>query len=160
MFFVSTLNEIRSMKRTFGFTLIFALAVIGTIGLYSFSLKSNYEYDPEILMETEYLVRVLKSTKAAKPHIFNVGPMENIKGAKAMGSANTPEGMEKFKEHVDKLPLDASIVIYCGCCKLENCPNVNAPVIYMEARGYTNFKILNIKDDLATDWIDKGYPMN
>lgn len=148
------------MKRKFGFRVIFALAVITTIGLYSFSLKSNYEYDPELLMEPETLVKILKNPKAVKPQVLNVGPMENIKGSKPMGSANTPEGMEKFKAHIDKLPLDASIVIYCGCCKLGNCPNINAPVIYMDARGYTNYKILNIKEDLTVDWIDKGYPMN
>jgi len=126
--------------------------------LFSFVNQTD-PFDADQLMDPAALAARLKDPKAKKPVILNVGPMDLIRNAKDMGIGSTQEGMETFKAYVDKLPLHQEIVIYCGCCKLGNCPNIKKTDLYLEMRGYTNHKILNIPTSLDDDWVKKGYPM-
>lgn len=139
---------------------IFTVTLLSTIifGLFSFTFQDD-PWEPYQLLDPAQLAKVLKDPKAKKPEILNVGPMEKIKLAKDMGVCSTEEGIQTFKAHVDKLPIEREIVIYCGCCKLQNCPNIKKTMLYLNARGYTNAKLLNIPTSLDDDWVKKGYPM-
>ncbi len=145
---------IKSLRGNF---YLIALAV-AAFSLFSFVLQ-NDPWDASQLIEPAVLAKKLNDPKAAKPVILNVGPMEKIKYAKDMGAGASQKGIEAFKAYVDKLPLQQEIVVYCGCCKLVNCPNIKNTMLYLETRGYTNFKLLNIPTSLEDDWIKKGYPM-
>ncbi len=57
-------------------------------------------------------------------------------------------------------PRNKEIVIYCGCCPLSGCPNIEPAYRKLEEMKFSNFKILDLPQDLQEDWIDKGYPMN
>lgn len=117
---------------------------------------------PADLISPADLAARLKS--AGKPAIVYVGfPVlyrsNHIPGALFAGPASKPEGLEALKQAVAKLPKNAEIVIYCGCCPWSHCPNVRPAFRALRDLGYTRVKVLEIPTNLATDWIDKGYPV-
>lgn len=100
----------------------------------------------------------------AKPAILYVGfPVlyygARIPGAVLAGPAAKPEGLEALKRAVAKLPKNKNIVIYCGCCPFDHCPNVRPAFMLLHELGYTNVKVVIIPTNLHTDWIAKGYPI-
>ncbi len=51
------------------------------------------------------------------------------------------------------------VVVYCGCCTAQNCPNIRPSFAYLKEQGFTNVRLLDIETGLYPDWVDKGYPM-
>ncbi|MBI4929493.1 MAG: hypothetical protein HY841_01935 [Bacteroidetes bacterium] len=92
-----------------------------------------------------------------KPILLSIGFGGGIKGSKEIGAANAKEGIENLKKELTKLPKDADIVIYCGCCPFEHCPNIRPAFQLLNEMKFTNHKLLNLSHNLKTDWIDKGY---
>ena len=39
------------------------------------------------------------------------------------------------------------------------CPNIRPAFKELAAEGFTNIKVLDLKKNLQTDWVDKNYPM-
>ena len=59
--------------------------------------------------------------KATPPTILQVGfsklyQQAHIPGAIYAGPANSEAGLAALRAEAEKLPRDAAIVIYCGCC--------------------------------------------
>src|SRR5579884_773036 len=84
-----------------------------------------------------------------KPLVFYVGfPVlyrtNHIPGALFAGPASKPDGLEALKQAVAKLPKDADIVIYCGCCPWNHCPNVRPAFRALRDLGYTRVKVVEI----------------
>ncbi|MDQ6761995.1 MAG: rhodanese-like domain-containing protein [Bacteroidota bacterium] len=98
-------------------------------------------------------------TKQNDATIFSVGPGAVIPNSVDIGMVKEEANMNKFKEAVDKLPKDAHIVIYCGCCPFEKCPNVRPAIAYLKDQLYTNYYLLDLATNIKMDWIDKGYPV-
>ena len=94
------------------------------------------------------------------PVIFSIGPSAYIKGSINIGNAKEKENLEKFKEQVSKLPKNTAIVIYCGCCPVEHCPNIRPAFNLLTKMNFTNYKLLNLEHNIKVDWINKGYPRN
>lgn len=112
------------------------------------------------LIEVEPLLKLINSpNKAQVPTIINVGPMQNIKYAVTYGTASNDDAMAKIKTAATTMKKDKPVVVYCGCCKMENCPNVQPAYDYFISAGFKNVKVLNLKEDLAADWVAKKYPM-
>lgn len=111
------------------------------------------------LMEPSALVAMLANTKVQKPHIYNIGVVENIQGAKNMGAASEKENLDKFKKAIMGLPKNSTVVIYCGCCPFSRCPNIRPAFKAMQLAGFKNGFLLNIPNNIKTDWINKGYPL-
>ncbi len=118
-----------------------------------------FAYPTEKLLPPAKLAEIIKDPKLAKPMIINVGPTPLIKGAKYIGAAEDPANKERLKSMVKDLPKNKDIVLYCGCCKLEDCWNIHEADKIMTSMGFTNFKILNMPEDFSVDWHVKGYPM-
>lgn len=112
----------------------------------------NQLIEPSALAKSIY-------TKQNDATIFSVGPGAVIPNSIDIGSVKEEDNMQKFKEEVKKLPKDAHIVIYCGCCPFEHCPNVRPAIAYLKKESYTNYYLLDIPQNIKTDWIDKGYPV-
>jgi thiosulfate/3-mercaptopyruvate sulfurtransferase len=111
----------------------------------------------------EELVSVLKS-KDAKPLVLQVGShnffvQAHIPASAYVGYGSTPEGIDRLRLRVAKLPKNASIVLYCGCCPWSRCPNVNPAYGELQKLGFTNVKVLYIANNFGADWVDKGYPV-
>jgi thiosulfate/3-mercaptopyruvate sulfurtransferase len=112
------------------------------------------------LVQPDQLAKAL----AGKPAVFQVGPnvlyrSKHIPGAIFAGPGNKAEGVALLKAEVAKLPKDREIVIYCGCCPWDKCPNMQPAFAALKEMGYTKVKALYIPENFKTNWIDKGYPV-
>lgn len=110
------------------------------------------------LMAPADLAAMIHDPNAKKPVIICVGPGALIKGSLDMGPANEKENLEKLKQQLNKLSRDANVVIYCGCCPFEHCPNIRPAFTLINEMKFSNAHLLNIKHNIKTDWIAKGYP--
>lgn len=115
-------------------------------------LGMDNPWSPNELMEPAEL-----AAATTKPLIFNIGVVEDIKGAKHIGAASSAENLAKFKKEITGLPKNTTIVFYCGCCPFTKCPNIRPAFRELKAAGFTNIKLLNLSTNLKTDWIAKGY---
>ena len=76
-----------------------------------------------------------------------------------MGAASEKENLERFKKALKALPKTSLVVVYCGCCPMERCPNVRPAFQALQSAGFTNARLLNLPTNIKVDWINKGYPM-
>ena len=95
-----------------------------------------------------------------KPVIFNIGVMENIPGARSTGAASEKANLDAFKKALIKVPKSTMVVVYCGCCPFEKCPNVRPAFQLVKDLGFINARLLNLPTNLKTDWLSKGYPVS
>lgn len=82
-----------------------------------------------VQMQPAELAAMLKAGNA--PTILQVGfnvqyQQAHIPNAKYAGPGNSENGLLNLKGSVDALPRDRMLVVYCGCCPWEKCPNVAA----------------------------------
>jgi thiosulfate/3-mercaptopyruvate sulfurtransferase len=82
----------------------------------------------------------------------------HIPGTDYAGPGSKPEGIELLKKAVEGQPHNRAIVLYCGCCPWEKCPNIRPAVAALHEMGFTNVKAVVIPENFKTDWVDKGYP--
>ncbi len=114
------------------------------------------------VLETAELAKTLQS--GSGPAIFMVGPRilyngDHIKGAAFAGPAGNAAGLTLLREQTARLPKDTAIVIYCGCCPMEHCPNIRPAFAALRDAGFQNVKVLRIPTNLVTDWTNRGYPV-
>jgi thiosulfate/3-mercaptopyruvate sulfurtransferase len=115
------------------------------------------------LVQPEELVEILSGPVTGRPLLLHIGVPDlfrrmHISGSTFVGMTSTPQGIQKLKETVEKLPLDTGIVIYCGCCPWDVCPNTRPAFTALQELGFTNVKVLYIPHNLQRDWAEKGYP--
>jgi len=108
-------------------------------------------------MEPGELATVIKAKKNI-PLIFSVGPSAIIPKSKDIGMCRDAENLKNLREKLKDEPKDKEIVIYCGCCPFDHCPNVRPAIELLKELKFTNWKLLDIPHNIKTDWIDKGYP--
>jgi thiosulfate/3-mercaptopyruvate sulfurtransferase len=60
---------------------------------------------------------------------------------------------------VAALPKDREIVVYCGCCPYDMCPNIKPALETLRQMGFTKVKALVMPKNFAADWVDQGYPV-
>ena len=123
------------------------------------SLDKRNTWTEKDLMEPSALAVIISNPKAKQAQIFNIGVVEDIKGAKKMGGASVKANLEKFKNALSSLPKNTLVVVYCGCCPFEKCPNIRPAFNLMKSMGFTNGKLLNLPTNLKQNWIDKGFPL-
>jgi thiosulfate/3-mercaptopyruvate sulfurtransferase len=83
----------------------------------------------------------------------------HIAGASFNGTASTDEGLTSLKEWVEHLPRSTNLVIYCGCCPFDKCPNIRPAYAALSNMGFKKVRVLVLPTNFATDWVDKGYPI-
>lgn len=83
----------------------------------------------------------------------------HIPGSVYAGPGSKTEGIEMLKKAVEGQPKNRAIIVYCGCCPWEKCPNMRPAFTALREMGYTNLKAMAIPENLKTDWTDKGYPI-
>lgn len=123
------------------------------------SLDKRDNWTQKDLIEPAALAAILANPKAKQPLIYNIGVVENIKGAKSLGAASEKENLERLRKTLSGLPKTSSVVVYCGCCPFSRCPNIRPAVAMLKSMGFINGKLLNIPTNVKKDWIDKGYPL-
>jgi thiosulfate/3-mercaptopyruvate sulfurtransferase len=83
----------------------------------------------------------------------------HIPGASFYGTASKEEGLADLKKSVAALPRSTNIVIYCGCCPFDKCPNIRPAYKALHEMGFTHVRLLVLPTSFAADWVEKGYPM-
>jgi thiosulfate/3-mercaptopyruvate sulfurtransferase len=101
---------------------------------------------------------------AQKPVVLYVGPQAfyaqgHIPGAEFIGPVGKPEGMEKLRARAASLRKDGAVVIYCGCCPWDHCPNIRPAFAELKKQGFTNVRVLYLPTSFGVDWKDKGLPV-
>ena len=101
--------------------------------------------------------------KGAPPALLHVGFAvlyrgKHIPNSVYTGAASTPEGLATLKAAAGKFPRDAEIVVYCGCCPWDHCPNIKPAMELLRQMGFTRVKALYIPTNMVKDWFDPGYP--
>ena len=145
------------MKKRFYPILLIAAALIAV----AFTAKDHSEpWTEQQLMEPADLAKILNDSTNEPPILLNIGSVGDILGAEDIGAAKSEDGLENLRIRLTTVPKDADIVIYCGCCPFENCPNIRPAFSLVNEMKFTHHKLLNLPDNLKVDWIDKGYPMS
>ena len=140
--------------------LIFSVvAIVMALSAFNVLKKQGEPWTKNQLMEPSVLAKEIKEG-GDKTLIFSIGPSGLIKGSVEIGAVQEKENLEKFKRMLLNTPKEKSIVIYCGCCPFENCPNIRPAFELLKELKFTNHTLLNLPNNLKVDWIDKGYPMN
>lgn len=102
--------------------------------------------------------------KASAPAVFQVGfnvlyKAKHVPGATYAGPGNKEEGLAELKKAVADVPKDRQIVLYCGCCPWDHCPNMKPAYSLLHSLGYANIKVVEIPNNFVKDWAEKGYPV-
>jgi thiosulfate/3-mercaptopyruvate sulfurtransferase len=114
------------------------------------------------LIQPEELKNLL-SVGAGAPLVIQVGSRiffqeSHIPGAKYAGPGSQPAGIQALETTVAAAPKDKFIVLYCGCCPWDRCPNVGPAFARLHDLGYTNVKVLYLAHNFGDDWVRKAYP--
>lgn len=139
------------MKKALAFPFLFTLFSIVA------SAQAPINWTKDQLLQPSELAKTIAGKKDL-PLIYSVGPGALIPSSTAIGMVKEEENMAGFKKQLAALPKNTAIVIYCGCCPFEHCPNVRPAISALKESGFTNYKLLDLPHNLKADWIDKGYP--
>ncbi len=120
--------------------------------------QNSENWTQDQLIEPSTLAATIKSNKQL-PVVFSIGPGAIIPNSIDIGMTKDEQNMAKFRSEVNKLSKSANIVVYCGCCPFERCPNVRPAIAFLKSASYTNYHLLNIPHNIKTDWIAKGFPV-
>jgi thiosulfate/3-mercaptopyruvate sulfurtransferase len=117
------------------------------------------------LLQADELNRLLHVQGANKPLVLQVGShmlfaQAHIAGSEYAGAGSQTEGLKQLQDRVAPLPRKSFIVLYCGCCPWSRCPNVGPAFKQLQNMGFTNVKVLYLANNLGSDWVDKGYPVD
>lgn len=120
-------------------------------------------WTPAQLVQSAEFARELESAKDAnRPTILYVGFRTlfdggHIPGATFHGQAGTAQGLAELKKWAATRPRASNLVIYCGCCPFEHCPNIRPAFIALREMGFHKLRVLAMPESFAVDWVDKGY---
>lgn len=126
-------------------------------------VKPSDPWQTNQLIDPDQLANSLAATNGEKPLVICVGfsvlyQGGHIAGAKFAGPGSRPEGIQTLKRAVRGVPPDKKIVLYCGCCPWEKCPNIRAAFRAMQEWGFKDVEALYVPTNLRKDWIAKGFP--
>jgi thiosulfate/3-mercaptopyruvate sulfurtransferase len=125
----------------------------------AFIKKQTEPWRPDQLMAPKDLADIINSSTEVKPLIISVGPAGFIKDAIDIGPAQEKENLKKLKKLLSEEKKDREIVIYCGCCPFQKCPNIRPAFSLLNSMKFTRHKLLDLPHNLKADWINYGYPM-
>jgi 3-mercaptopyruvate sulfurtransferase SseA len=116
------------------------------------------------LIQPDELNRILHARDSEKPLILQVGShvmyaQAHIPGAEYVGPGSQADGVAQLRGRIASLPRKTFIVIYCGCCPWDRCPNVGPAYQLLHDMGFARAKVLYLADNFGADWANKGYPV-
>jgi rhodanese-related sulfurtransferase len=116
------------------------------------------------LLKPEALVQLLQTSSKDKPLILQVGShmlfaQAHIPGSEYAGPGSQPAGIEQLQNRVNALSRKKLIVLYCGCCPWNHCPNLGPAFAKLREMSFTNVKVLYLANNFGADWAYKGYPV-
>lgn len=113
---------------------------------------------PNQVLDPWTLAVSLQSPDSASSLVISIGPGAIIKGSLDIGAVKEQENLARLQQFLEEIPRDKEIVLYCGCCPFDKCPNIRPAFRLMNSMGFQHHRLLNLKTNIKVDWIDKGYP--
>jgi thiosulfate/3-mercaptopyruvate sulfurtransferase len=92
----------------------------------------------------------------APPFLYRAG---RIPGAVLHGPMTSPTAIDELTAWAQPLPRSTDLVIYCGCCPMDQCPNIRPAYKLLKDLGFTRVRVLALPTSFATDWLGHGYPV-
>ena len=105
-------------------------------------------------------LNIIISKQNKLPNIISVGPGKVIPNSIGVGECRYEKNLNILKNHLLSFSKDSEIILYCGCCPFKDCPNIRPAFSLLNSLGYKNHKLLNIRNNIKTDWIDMNYPID
>jgi len=117
------------------------------------------------LVSPDSLAAELRAPGREQPLLVHVGFQSlyragAIPGSRYAGPGSRPEGIAALAAAVRDVPRDRPIVLYCGCCPWEHCPNVAPAYRKLHALGFKNARVLHVTRNFQSDWADRGFPVD
>ena len=127
--------------------------------------KDEDPWMAEQVVQPAQLVAELQGGEAQRPTVVYVGfktlyAGAHIPGAVYHGPGSTEHGISDLKKFAAALPKEADVVLYCGCCPLEKCPNLRPAFRALKELGISRLRVLALPNNFNADWVEKGYPIN
>lgn len=83
----------------------------------------------------------------------------HVPDASFHGTGSTEQGLAELKAWATSLPRSNELLIYCGCCPMDKCPNIRPAYTALSGMGFKKVCVLVLPTSFATDWAGKGYPI-
>jgi len=122
-------------------------------------VRQTEPWSAEQLMAPADLATRINQKDASRPLLICIGPSGIIKGSIEVGPTRDKENLDKLRKLVSKEDRNREVVIYCGCCPFEHCPNVRPAFALLMDMHFAHARLLNLSHNIKTDWIDRGYPV-
>jgi thiosulfate/3-mercaptopyruvate sulfurtransferase len=116
------------------------------------------------LVQPQELNRILHTADSAQLVILQVGSRvmfdeAHIRGAEYAGPGSQETGLNLLRQRVSGLKRGTPIVIYCGCCPWNHCPNIWPAYQTLVGMGFKHVRALYLANNFGTDWANKGFPI-
>ncbi len=116
----------------------------------------------EQTVQPAQFVEELRQQKTPHPLVIYVGVRTlynggHIPGAVYYGPGSSEQGISDLKKFAATLPKDSDVVLYCGCCPLEKCPNLRPAFTTLKEMGFARLRVLLLPTSFNVDWVEKGY---
>src|SRR5262245_18019779 len=116
-------------------------------------------------VEPAEFVKELELEKDPYPTVIYVGVKTlyegaHIPGAVFYGPGSTDEGLAELKRFAATLAKNSDVVLYCGCCPLEKCPNLRPAFAALKDIGFARLRVLILPSSFNSDWVEKGFPVH
>lgn len=110
------------------------------------------------------LAKILTDKSSSVPTVVFVGFRSlyvggHVPDAAYHGTASTEQGLAELKAWAASLPRSTDLVIYCGCCPMDKCPNLRPAYTALSGMGFKKLRVLVLPTSFAADWAAKDYPM-
>lgn len=110
------------------------------------------------------LAKKIAGPPTTRPIVLQVGfkvlyDGGHIPGAIFAGPASARDGLARLKALAERIPRGKEVVLYCGCCPWEKCPNIHPAYDALRRMGFERLVVLLIPQDFAHDWVAQGLPV-
>jgi hypothetical protein len=146
------------------FLLALALVTVHLPPIHGQEKKAADPWPSSETMQPAQLAKMLTDKYVSVPTLVFVGFRSlyaggHVPDASFHGTASTEQGLAELKAWAASLPRSTELVIYCGCCPMDKCPNVRPAYTALSGMGFKKLRVLILPTSFAVDWADKGYPM-
>lgn len=146
------------------FLLALALVSLPLPAIHGQEKKAADPWPSSETIQPAQLAKILTDKYVSVPTVVFVGFRSlyaggHVPNAAFHGTASTEQGLAELKAWAAALPRSIDLVIYCGCCPMDKCPNLRPAYTALSSMGFKKLRVLVLPTSFAVDWADKGYPM-
>ncbi len=143
---------------------VFAAGLSACTGNTAGTAASSEPWGENLVKPADLVAELAKASGAHKPVVVCTAPpflyrAGHVPGAVLHGPMTSPSMINELTAWAQPLPRSSNIVIYCGCCPMEQCPNIRPAYKVLKDLGFTRVRVLVLPDNFATDWVGRGYPI-